>query len=151
MTVPAVKSASTVTVHVPMTFAIRGGRKTIISKEIHGASEGVHASHEEARAEHKLMRRRPQTENALLKALARAHRWRHKIEGGECASISELAKAEKTNQSYACRLLRLTLLSPPIVAIILDGRHDLMLKDLMRPLPVRWLEQMKAFKIHGIS
>ncbi len=152
MTVTAVKSSTTVTVHVPMTFAIRGGRKTIISDEIHEAYEAPHASHEVARAEHEpLHRPRPQTENALLKALARAHRWRRKIESGEYASISELAKAEKTNQSYACRLLRLTLLAPPIVAVILDERHDLMLKDLMRPLPIRWLEQMKALKINGVS
>ena len=45
------------------------------------------------------------------------------IEGGEYASITELAKAEKVNQSYACRMLRLTLLAPFIVTNILDGRH----------------------------
>ena len=121
---------TTITVHVPMTFTIRGGRKTIIS--------------ESAPA-----RPQPRIDNALLKALARAHRWRRKIESGEYASITELAKAEGVNESYACRLLRLTLLAPSIVTEILDGRQtsDVMLKQLMKPLPVRWDEQMAALKM----
>ena len=64
------------------------------------------------------------------------------------ASITELAKAEGVNQSYACRMLRLSLLAPPIVGAILDGRHDadVMLKQLMKPLPIRWDEQIAVLK-----
>jgi len=71
------------------------------------------------------------------------------IESGEYASVTELAKAEKVNQSYACRMLRLTLLSPSIIKIILDRRHidALMLRQIMKPLPVRWDEQLAALKI----
>jgi hypothetical protein len=71
------------------------------------------------------------------------------IESGEYASITELAKAEGVNQSYACRMLRLTLLAPAIVMAILDGRQnsDVMLKHLMKPLPVRWDEQLVTFKL----
>ena len=59
-------------------------------------------------------------------------------------SITELAEAMKVNKSYACRMLRLTLLAPAIIADILDGRHsaDLMLKRLMKPISVRWDEQV---------
>jgi hypothetical protein len=41
-----------------------------------------------------------------------------------------------------------TLLAPSIVTAILDGRHnsDAMLKDLMKPLPIRWIEQPAAFR-----
>ena len=68
------------------------------------------------------------------------------IEDGEYASITDFAKAENVNQSYACRILRLTLLAPRIIAEILDGQtaSDLMLKRIMRPLPARWDEQMTA-------
>jgi hypothetical protein len=111
-----------------MTFAIRGGRKTIISDSVQSPPQ-------------------PRIDNALLKALARAFRWRHLIESGEYASISELAKAEGINQSYACRMLRLTLLSPAIVTDILDSRHNLLLKTLMKPLPVTWDKQRAALKI----
>jgi hypothetical protein len=87
-------------------------------------------------------------DNTLLKALARAHRWRRMIESDEYPSITELAQAEGVNESYACRVLRLNLLAPIIVTVILDGRHncDVMLKDLMKPLPVRWGEQIAALK-----
>ena len=113
-----------------MTFTVRGGRKTILSDAVPAPPQ-------------------PRIDNALLKALARAHRWRRMIECGEYASITELAKAEGVNQSYACRVLRLSLLAPNIVAAILDGRHDcdVMLKQLMMPLPVRWDEQIAALKI----
>ena len=126
----AARGRSTVTVHVPMTFTIRGGRKTVISEAVQAPPQ-------------------PRIDNALLKALARAHRWRQKIETGEYGSITELAKAESVNQSYACRMLRLTLLAPAIISAILDGRQDsdLMLKQLMKPLPVRWDEQMATLKL----
>jgi hypothetical protein len=121
---------TTVTVHVPMTFTIRGGRKTILSDAVPAPPQ-------------------PRIDNALLKAIARAHRWRRLIESGAYASITELAKAEGVNQSYACRMLRLSLLAPSIVTAILDGRHDsdVMLKQLMKPLPVRWDEQIAALKL----
>lgn len=120
--------AQTVTVHVPMKFTLRGGRKTIIS-EIGPASPPP-----------------PKTEDALLKALAKAFRWRSQIENGEYASITELAKARGVNDSYACRLLRLTLLSPEIVTAILDRRPnpDLTLKRIARPLPIEWGRQLTA-------
>jgi hypothetical protein len=120
---------TTITVHVPMTFTIRGGRKTILSDAVPAPP-------------------RPRIDNALLKALARAHRWRRMIESGEYASITDLAKAEGVNQSYACRMLRLSLLAPSIVTTILDGQQnsDVMLKQVMKPLPVRWDEQLVELK-----
>jgi hypothetical protein len=121
---------TTITVHVPMTFTVRGGRKIILSDAVPAPPQ-------------------PRIDNALLKAVARAHRWRRMIENGEYASITELAKAEGVNQSYACRMLRLSLLAPSIVTAILDSRHDsdVMLKQLLKPLPVRWDAQIAMLKI----
>jgi hypothetical protein len=126
-------ATSTITVHVPMRFSVHGGRKTIISEVVERQS-------------------RARIDNALLKGLARAHRWRQMIESGQYSSITELASAQKVNQSYACRLLRLTLLAPRIVADILDGRvrGNLMLKTLMRPLPVHWERQLEVLKIDRV-
>src|SRR4029077_21287432 len=124
----------TVTVHVPISFVIRGGRKQIISE--FGQAVDAAAVSASPRAPKR-------TQNALLKALARAHRWQHMIESGEYASITELARVENLNESYACRILRLILLSPVIVTDILNGScpSDLMLKKVMRRLPPRWDEQ----------
>jgi hypothetical protein len=121
---------TTITVHVPMTFTVRGGRKTILSDAVPAPPQ-------------------PRIDNALLKAVARAHRWRRLIESGAYASITELAKAEGVNQSYAYRMLRLSLLAPSIVMAILDSRHDsdMMLKQVMKPLPVRWDEQTATLKL----
>lgn len=120
----------TVTVHVPMRLSVRGGRKTIISE--------ISPLPPESRIE-----------NALLKAIARAHRWRQQIESAEYASITELAKVYKVNQSYACRLLRLTLLAPAIVNGILNKREisNLTLKQLTKPFPILWAQQMEALKL----
>ena len=120
---------TTITVHVPMKFTVRGGRTTVIANLVPAPAQ-------------------PRIDGALLKALARAHRWQRMVESGEYASITELAKAKGVNQSYACRVLRLSLLAPSIVTQILDGQHefDVMLKQLMRPLPVRWDEQIAMLK-----
>jgi hypothetical protein len=124
--------SETVTIHVPIRFSLRGGRKTIISE--------VSSSLPQARID-----------NALLNALARAHRWRRQIENGEYASITELAQAKKVNQSYACRLLRLTLLAPDVITKILDRRpaSHLLLKDLTKPFPIEWNAQRIA--ISGLA
>lgn len=120
--------SKTITVHVPMRFVVRGGRKIIVSEVTPPTAQR-------------------RVENALLKALAKAHRWRQQIENGEYASITELAKARRVNESYACRLLRLTLLAPQIVIEILDGTTDKSLKisRLTKPFPIEWHRQPSAF------
>ena len=79
-------------------------------------------------------------DTTLVKALARAFRWRRMMEAGRYGTIDELAAAEKINSSYVSRLLRLTLLAPDIVEAILDGRQPggMTLPGLMEPFPVEW-------------
>jgi len=79
-------------------------------------------------------------DTTLVKALARAFRWRRMMETGRYGTIDELAAAEKINASYVSRLLRLTLLSPALVEAILDGRQPegMTLPSLMEPFPVEW-------------
>jgi hypothetical protein len=65
------------------------------------------------------------------------------MESGIYASVTELATAEKINQSYLCRVLRLTLLAPTIVEAVLDGGQGTspQLQDLMKPFPLDWNAQ----------
>jgi hypothetical protein len=83
----------------------------------------------------------------MVKAIARAYRWRKMLESGIHATIAEIAAAEKINESYVGRVLRLTLLAPDIVEAILGGRQsaDLQLDDLLRKFPVEWLAQRDRF------
>ena len=120
----------TLTLRVPMTFRKRGGRKLVISPD--GAPSWAP------------LRRR--VDNAMVKALARAFRWRKLMEAGAYSTVEEIAAAEKINASYVSRVLRLTLLAPDIVEAILDGRQppEMSLGVLMRPFPVAWDEQLDA-------
>lgn len=63
--------------------------------------------------------------------------------------MTELAEAEKINQSYLCRVLRLTLLAPDIVEAILDGRQQLgiQLDILLKPFPGVWDRQRKILDL----
>lgn len=115
-----------ITVRVPLTIQRRGGRKRIITPM----------------SVHQPLATPARIENAVVKALAKAFRWRSMIESGQYDSITELAKAEKVNESYACRLLRLTLLSPNIVEQVLNGTADgPELKALLGKFPREWQAQ----------
>jgi hypothetical protein len=85
----------------------------------------------------------------MIKALARAFRWRKLMETGAYATIEELAAAEKINASYVSRVLRLTLLAPKIVEAILHGRQpaEMTLAALMKPFAVGWEGQARVLSI----
>lgn len=91
-------------------------------------------------------KRRPQVESALVKAIARAFRWRRLLEKGSYTTIEELAAAERINPSYVSRVLRLTLLAPEIVDAILNGTAspDITMVRLFRTFPVDWTEQERV-------
>ena len=84
---------------------------------------------------------------ALVKALARAHRWRGLIENGTYATVRDMTKAERVNETYVCRVLRLTLLSPDLVEAILDGREPrgLKLPLLMQGVAMEWERQRYCY------
>lgn len=115
----------TITIHVPFRVVKRGGRKEMVLPE--GAAQA----------------RRP--DNTLVKALARAFRWKRMLESGEFASISELAEHEGIAFTYMARVLRLSLLAPDIVEAILDGRQrpEVTLARLLEPFPPDWTKQVK--------
>jgi hypothetical protein len=115
----------TITLHVPLRLQQRGGRKRVVTPDGRPISPA------------------PQIDNALVKALARAHRWQRMLESGEYASLTELAKAEKINRSYLSRVLRLTLLAPEIVEAIMGGQQgpEITLDRLMQPFPGEWERQ----------
>ena len=114
----------TVTVHVPFRVVKRGGRKAMVLPP--GAST-----------------QRARVDNTLVKALARAFRWKRMLDSGEFATIAELARRERIAVSYLTRILGLTLLAPDIVEAILDGRQgpEVTLVRLTEKLPGDWETQ----------
>ena len=85
----------------------------------------------------------PRCDNTLMRALARAHRWKRMIEFGTYRSAGEIAEAEKIGRSFVNRLLRLTLLAPDIQGAILDGRQPkaMQLEELTAAMPGEWQGQ----------
>ncbi|ETW12709.1 LacI family regulatory protein [Roseivivax marinus] len=114
----------TVTLHVPFRIVKRGGRKEMQLPD--GAVQPR------------------RTDSALVKALARAFRWKRLLESGEFATIAELAEREGITPSYMTRVLRLTLLAPDIVEAILDGKQgpEVTLASVLEPFPVWWAEHI---------
>ena len=121
----------TIIVTIPMKWKRHGGRKVIIAPD--GGEAWAPA--------------KPRPDNTLIRALARAHRWKRMLEEGKYRSAGELAEAEGVTRSFVNRLLRLTLLAPDIVEPILDGRQakGMQLEELTRTMPSGWHEQQQLF------
>jgi hypothetical protein len=110
-----------------MTWKRRGGQKVIIAPDGGDAWAPPKSRPDET----------------LIRALARAHRWKRLLEEGRYGSTTEIAEAEKIGRSFVNRLLRLTLLAPDIQEAILDGRQakGMQLEELTRAMPGAWEEQ----------
>ena len=113
----------TVTLHLPFRIVRRGGRKEMQLPE--GAAQSR------------------RIDNTLVKALARAFRWKQMLESGEFATIAELAERAGIAAPYLTRTMRLTQLAPDLVESILDGSQasGLKLEALRGALPMAWSEQ----------
>lgn len=113
----------TVELHVPFRVVKRGGRKEMQLPE--GAAQPR------------------RTDSTLVKALARAFRWKRMLESGEYATIAEMAEREGIAPSYVTRVLRLNLLAPEIVEAILDGKQgpEVTLQRVLEPFSMEWMEQ----------
>jgi hypothetical protein len=88
------------------------------------------------------------TDNTLVKALARAFRWKRMLESGEFATIAELAEREGIPSTYVARVLRLTLLAPEIIEAILNGTQgpEVTLATVLEPFSVEWERQRKSLR-----
>ncbi len=121
----------TITIHVPFRLVKRGGRKEIQLPP--GAREPR------------------QTDDTLVKALARAFRWKRMLDSGKFVTIAELAQRERIAAPFLTRTMRLAQLAPDLVDAILDGSQprNLTLEALRSPLPMAWSEQKRILTAAG--
>jgi hypothetical protein len=127
-------SAVSITVRVPLKIRRRPGRKTVVMPV---QSAGTSADTTVV----------TRADPALVKALARAFRYQRLLDEGRYGSISEMAEGEKIERGYLGCLMRLTLLAPPIVEAILNGRQPegVTLPGLMEGVPAAWKDQRSRF------
>jgi hypothetical protein len=124
---------TSVTVRVPLSVRHRPGRKTVVTLGSMAGDAAIPT----------------RSDPAMVKALARAFRWKRMLEDGRYASISEVATAEKIDRGYVGSILRLTLLAPDIIEAILDGRQPLGLglPSLLKPFSVDWHQQRTGWLV----
>ncbi|MBF0213231.1 MAG: hypothetical protein HQM00_06665, partial [Magnetococcales bacterium] len=84
---------------------------------------------------------------SMIQAVAKAWKWRRMLDRKEALNLSEIAAKEKIGETYAGRILKLSLLSPEIVEAILDGRQPvgLSLREFAKGIPLAWEEQKVKF------
>ena len=87
--------SATLVVRIPMRFQRRGGRKRIVAPDRSQLAPNS----------------KPQPDGTLVKALARAWRWRRMLDGSVYASVSEIGEAggsirATSAESYAWRFWR---------------------------------------------
>lgn len=118
-------STTSITVRVPLKIRRRPGRKTLVMPlPDAGAAAAIPT----------------RADPALVKALARAFRYQRLLDEGRYASITEMAAAEKIERGYLGCLVRLTLLAPPIIEAILNGRQSegMTLPGLLEGVEAEW-------------
>ena len=123
----------TINVHVPFSLVKRGGRKEMVLPV--------------DRSTHR------QTDDTLVKALARAFRWKRMLDTGEFSTIADLAQRERIAAPFLTRTMRLAQLAPDLVEAILNGRQPrgLTLEALREPLPFDWSEQRHHLAMSNIN
>jgi hypothetical protein len=88
---------------------------------------------------------RRRSDRSLSRLLGQAHRYRAMVMNGAGKSMSQLAADAGVTRSYFTRILRLSFLSPEVVAAILRDRHPIELnaKKLANEIviPIAWDEQ----------
>ena len=115
----------TIEVSIPMAFKRRNGRKKIVLPP--DASKCCPND---------------DSYDPVVMAMARAHQWLKLLESGRVASIAELARSMKLDGSYIHRVLSLTMLSPEIIAEIINEKGaGYSLARLTKGFPMLWNEQ----------
>lgn len=119
-----------ITLEIPISLNRKGNRKFI--KAPNGADL--------------VTTRLPKFDDALIKAVVRAHDWQMQIDSGTAKSIDDLATREGMRDSYINKIIRLTELAPDITVAIMNGRQppSLTLSQIAE-IPLLWEEQRRAF------
>ena len=118
-------SSETVRVLVPLSIRRRNGRPRILPPE--------NALEAETRGQ----------VPHILKALGRAWAWRRRLETGEAATASDIAKAEKVSDRFVSRTMRLAYLSPDVLERLVLRREPpaISLVELIDTTYLPWARQ----------
>lgn len=120
-------STNTIRVVIPLSIRKRNGRPKILPPEDHCAREG-----------------RTQDPH-VLRAIARAWKWRQQLETGAASTIQDIAVAENVSDRFIGRMIRLAYLAPRVLEALVIARRPLAIaiNDLMALAELPWDQQMR--------
>ncbi len=118
-------ASNTIRVVIPLTIRTRNGRPKILPPEDVGSQDG--------RAQ----------DRHVLRAVARAWKWRRQLETGEVSTIRDIAAAEKVSDRFVGRMIRLAYLAPSVLETLVLTRKPpaISIIDLMAAAELPWSEQ----------
>ena len=82
----------------------------------------------------------------VLRAIARAWKWRRQLEEGEASTLQDIAGREGVSERFIGRMIRLAYLAPEVLEYLVIRRVPpaLSLSDLVPVADRPWAEQMGA-------
>ena len=117
-------SSDTIRVVIPLSIRKRNGRPKILPPDDHCAREG---------------------RTQVLRAVARAWKWRRQIESGAVSTIQDIAVAENVSDRFVGRMIRLAYLAPSVLEALVIARRPpaIAINDLMAIAELPWDRQME--------
>ena len=122
------ETATSIRVVIPLTLRKRNGRPKILPPE----DAGLPGSHGQ--------------DPHVLRAIARAWKWRRQLEEGEASTLQDIAGREGVSERFIGRMIRLAYLAPEVLEYLVIRRVPpaLSLSDLVPVADRPWAEQMGA-------
>ena len=122
------ETATSIRVVIPLTLRKRNGRPKILPPE----DAGLPGSHGQ--------------DPHVLRAIARAWKWRRQLEEGEASTLQDIAGKEGVSERFIGRMIRLAYLAPEVLEYLVIRRVPpaLSLSDLVPVADRPWAEQMGA-------
>ena len=84
----------------------------------------------------------------MIKAFAKAYKWKNMLEEDEIGSLAQIAVKENITGAYVSKVFNLNFIAPEIVEKLLNGEQprDLKLQDmLVGKFPLLWQEQKELW------
>jgi hypothetical protein len=81
----------------------------------------------------------------VLRAIARAWKWRRQLESGAVSTIQDIAVAENVSDRFIGRMIRLAYLAPNVLEALVIARRPpaIAINDLMTVVELPWDGQMQ--------
>ncbi|WP_374330187.1 hypothetical protein [Aestuariivirga sp.] len=120
-------SSNTIRVVIPLSIRKRNGRPKILPPEDHCARE--------SRAQ----------DPHVLRAVARAWKWRRQLESGAVSTIQDIALAENVSDRFVGRMIRMAYLAPSVLEALVIARRPpaIAINDLNAVAEWPWDGQMQ--------